>query len=113
MRSLTAWKDNIPHQLQYPKGCAPERVSFQALLLQVLFKYVLATILPLLYHLILTLNSNLLLLLHRPRILPSSSDEGAENNTTSWKIAFTAAGVITQVTETIMNYKSLYHCPLF
>ncbi|KAJ9157327.1 hypothetical protein NKR23_g302 [Pleurostoma richardsiae] len=94
MRSLTAWKDNIPHQLQYPKGCAPERVSFQALLLQVLF-------------------NNLLLLLHRPRILPSSSDEGAENNTTSWKIAFTAAGVITQVTETIMNYKSLYHCPLF
>lgn len=46
-------------------------------------------------------------------MVADSPGTGMENDTTSWKIAFRAAGVITQVTDSIMNYKSLHHCPLF
>ena len=61
----------------------------------------------------LTSESNLLLLLHRPRITGSDAAGGFENDNESWKIAFDGARAITLITECIMNYKSLYQCPLF
>ncbi|KAL1865927.1 hypothetical protein VTK73DRAFT_5011 [Phialemonium thermophilum] len=94
MKELTAWRDHIPEPLSPPRGGRPDQVPLQAMLLQVLF-------------------NSLLLLVHRPRLQPISAGGGIENEAESWKITIRAANTITQITESIMNYKSLHHCPLF
>jgi hypothetical protein len=55
----------------------------------------------------------MLLLIHRPRFAPSNTQTAVQNENASWKIVHEAAGAITDITGFIMNYKSMYHCPIF
>lgn len=41
------------------------------------------------------------------------TDEARKCEIASLKIAFGASKTITQITEIVMNYRSLNHCPLF
>lgn len=61
----------------------------------------------------LTFPSNMLLLIHRPRFVPSNTQAAVQNENASWRIVHEAAAAITEITGFIMNYKSMYHCPLF
>ncbi len=65
----------------------------------------------------LTTISNMVLLVYRPQLLPgrqrAPGDGGSNGDAASWQIVFDAADEFTHITELIMNYKSIYHCPLF
>ncbi|KAH8892727.1 hypothetical protein GQ53DRAFT_840588 [Thozetella sp. PMI_491] len=86
---LGAWKERIPRQLQMSETYDPDIVPLQALLLEVLY-------------------SHDLLLLHGPQT--GNAATFGTTDTESRDISVRAADTIIQVTETIMNYKSLLHC---